>query len=58
MSGIPAITSTPWLSPRDSTRATTDVPARSVTSGSWVCSSSVWTETTGSTAYRMARRGR
>jgi hypothetical protein len=34
------------------------VPARSVTSGSWVCSSIVWTETTGSTAYRMARRCR
>src|SRR5919202_1741379 len=56
LSGMPAITSTPWCSPRESTRATTDVPGRSVTSGSWVRSSSVWIPTTGSmaTGWRVA----
>jgi flagellar basal-body rod protein FlgG len=53
---MPAITSTPWFSPRESTRATNETPGRSVTSGSWVRSSSVWMPTTGSmpTEWRVA----
>src|SRR5919199_1688876 len=56
LSGMPAITRTPWCSPRESTRATTDVPGCSVTSGSCVRSSSVWIPTTGSmpTEWRVA----
>ncbi len=40
------------VSPRESTRATTEMPGRSVTSGSWVRSSSVWIPMTGSIALQ------
>ena len=57
VSGMPAITSTPWSGPRESTRATTLVPGRSVMSGSCVWSSSVLTATTGSTTWvKVAER--